>query len=160
MVRLCWLACLGFRRKHRRAPLQAAGALARLGDPRGFPKVRASLDSPNAVTAIVACKQLYVFAQLDGGDLDVYEAFGRALERSERNIVGEARAQLEALGTEKARGDVASSLGAEPLASPHHRAPVEGGQPVPRIAHKSNDNGLTHWENGIGDLTGGEGWAG
>lgn len=77
------------------APLQAAGALARLGDPRGFEKVRAALDSPNNVTAMVATKQLSAFAGLDGVDLD--EAFTRALERPEPAIRGEAKAQLEQL---------------------------------------------------------------
>lgn len=91
------------------APLQAAGALARLGDPSGYPIVRAALESPNPVTAMVACKQLYFFASLagrplpDGGVVDVYDAFARALARPEPNIVGEARAQLDALGTEEAR---------------------------------------------------------
>ena len=78
------------------APLQAAGALARLGDPRGFAKVRAALESPNRVTAMVATKQLSAFAGLDGVDLE--EGFARAVERPEPNIAGEARAQLEALG--------------------------------------------------------------
>lgn len=91
------------------APLHAAGALAQLGDPRGFEVVRIALDSPNPVTAMVACKQLYAFAALDGrplpgsGRVDAFEAFGRALRRPESNISGEARAQLKALGTEKAR---------------------------------------------------------
>jgi hypothetical protein len=83
------------------APLQAAGALAHFGDPAGFALVRLSLESDNRITAMVACKQLFAFAGLDG--VDVYEAFARALARSEANIAGEARAQLEALGTEPAR---------------------------------------------------------
>jgi len=96
------------------APLQAAGALARLGDPRGFEVVRRSLESANPVTAMIACKQLSAFASLDGlpianGDrLDLYEAFRRALERPERNVSGEARAQLEALATEGARETLAA----------------------------------------------------
>jgi len=83
------------------APLQAAGALARLGDPRGFGAVRTALDSPNRVTAMVAAKQLGAFAGQEGVDLD--EAFARALERPEPLIGGEARAQLEELGTDPAR---------------------------------------------------------
>jgi HEAT repeat protein len=91
------------------APLQAAGALASLKDPRGFPLVRSALDSPNPVTAMVACKQLLDFAALDGqplpagGRVETYNAFKRALERPEQNIRGEALAQLEALRTEQAR---------------------------------------------------------
>lgn len=82
------------------APLQAAGALAALGDPQGFPIVRAALDSPSRVTAMVACKQLYAFARLngrplpEGGRVDLPEAFRRALARPEEFIVGEARAQM------------------------------------------------------------------
>lgn len=78
------------------APLQAAAALARLGDPRGFAVVRAALESPSRVTAMVAAKQLSAFAGLDGPG--VREALARAAERPEAPIAGEARAQLEALG--------------------------------------------------------------
>jgi hypothetical protein len=77
------------------APLQAAGALAWLGDPAGFDVVRAALESPNRVTAMVACKQLIAFAGLRG--VDLHEAYERALARPERNIVGEARSQLAEL---------------------------------------------------------------
>lgn len=91
------------------APLQAAGALAQLGDPRGYIVIRAALKSANPVTAMVACKQLFTFVALDGQPLsngervDLYRLYKLALERSEPNIVGEAHAQLEALNTEKAR---------------------------------------------------------
>ena len=90
------------------APLQAAGALANLGDPRGFEVVRAALDSPNRVIAMIACKQLFNFAALDSSHVDVFEAFSRALTRPEPNISGEARAQLEELNTEKARATLAA----------------------------------------------------
>jgi HEAT repeat protein len=91
------------------APLQAAGALARLGDPRGFPIIRQALASPNRVVAMVACKQLYAFVQLDGqllpggGKVEIFETFRKALERQEANITGEARVQLAELDTEQAR---------------------------------------------------------
>ena len=91
------------------APMQAAGALARLGDPRGIKVVREALDSTNPVTAIIATKQLHAFIPYDGralpggGHVDAYGAFGRALERAERSIVGEARTQLAALDTERSR---------------------------------------------------------
>lgn len=90
------------------APLQAAGALARLGDPRGFSGVVEALDSSNPVTAMVACKQLLAYAWPDGRPLpndrkvDIYRAFARALNRSEGNIVAEAVVQLKDLGTAKA----------------------------------------------------------
>jgi hypothetical protein len=91
------------------APLQAAGALARLGDPRGINVISAAIDSPNRVTAMIASKQLHPFISLDGstlpggGRVDVFEVFGRALRRPEPNIVGEARAQLATLDTEQSR---------------------------------------------------------
>ena len=90
------------------APLQAAAALASLGNPLGFDKVSKGLDSPNRLIAMVACKQLYAFVPLDGSPLadnvfvDVYQAYSRALERSEPNIVGEALAQLAELDTRQA----------------------------------------------------------
>jgi HEAT repeat protein len=95
------------------APAQAAGALARLGDPRGFTVVRGALDSPNPVTAMVATNQLHSFVPHDGRELpdgqcvDAYGAFARALERIEPNIVGEARAQLAALDSDRARAMLA-----------------------------------------------------
>jgi HEAT repeat protein len=82
------------------APLQAAAALARLGDPSGFPVVRAALESPNRLTATVAAKQLHAFVPF--GD-DVYEAFERALARPEPQVTGEARAQLAAIDSDRAR---------------------------------------------------------
>ena len=96
------------------APLQAAGALAQLGDPRGYALVRAALSSSNPLTAMIACKQLFTFVALDGQPLsdgehvDVYGLYKLALERSEANISGEAHAQLEALNTEQARATLAA----------------------------------------------------
>ena len=91
------------------APLQAAGALARLGDLRGYVVIRAALDSPSRVTAMVACKQLLSLAGIDGqslpggGHVDLIEAFRAALTRPEANIRGEAMAQLNALDTDPPR---------------------------------------------------------
>jgi hypothetical protein len=91
------------------APLQAAGALARLGDPRGINVISAAINSPNRVTAMIASKQLYPFIPFNGstlpggGQVDVFEVFGRALKRPEPNIAREARAQLATLDTEQSR---------------------------------------------------------
>jgi hypothetical protein len=91
------------------APLQAAGILARLNDPQGFPVVQQALYSHNRVTAMIACKQLYAFIPLDGhplpgaGKVDIYQAFKQALARPEANIAGEAQAQLAALDLDWAR---------------------------------------------------------
>ena len=88
------------------APLQAAAALAQLGDASGFAVIRSALESPNRLTAMVACKQLHAFVPLD---VDAYEAFERALTRPEPPVVGEALAQLEALGTARALALLGSS---------------------------------------------------
>lgn len=96
------------------APMQAAGALAQLGDPRGYTLLREALKSTNPLTAMIACKQLFMFAGLDGQQLqngehvDVYELYKLALARSEPNIPGEAQAQLEELNTEQARATLAA----------------------------------------------------
>jgi len=91
------------------APLQAAAALATLGDPQGFSLVRDTLDSSSTLNAMVACKQLYAFVPLhgyplaEGNQVDVYRAYSRALLRKEPNITGEALAQLEELNSPEAR---------------------------------------------------------
>lgn len=96
------------------APMQAAGALAQLGDPRGYLLIRTALRSSNPVTAMIACKQLFTFVALDGQPLpdgehvDAFGLYKLAQERSEPNITGEAHAQLEALNTEKARATLAA----------------------------------------------------
>ena len=96
------------------APMQAAGALAQLGDPRGYKVIRAALNSQNPVTAMVATKQLFPFAGLDGQPLpdgepaDPFSLYSIALARAEPNIAGEALAQLEALNTERARAMLAN----------------------------------------------------
>lgn len=76
------------------AAVQAAAALAALGDPAGFDVERRALESPNRLTAMVAAKQLHAFADLD---VDLDEAWARALASPERPVVGEALAQLAAL---------------------------------------------------------------
>lgn len=81
------------------AAVQAAAALAALGDPVGFDVERRALESPNQLTAMVAAKQLHAFAGLD---IDLDDAWVRALERPERPVVGEALAQLAALPPDRA----------------------------------------------------------
>ncbi len=91
------------------APMQAAGALAQIGDPRGYRVIRASLSSSNSLTAMVACKQLFKFVALDGQMLpngehvDAYGLYKLILARSEANIIGEAQAQLKMLNTDQAQ---------------------------------------------------------
>jgi len=81
------------------APLQAAGALARLGDPRGWPLVLSALESGDDLNAMVACKQLFAFRDLDGqatadgSRVDVDAGYRAALGRG-GSIADEARLQL------------------------------------------------------------------
>jgi HEAT repeat protein len=90
------------------AAVQAAAALAALGDPAGFDVERRALESPNQLTAMVAAKQLHAFADLD---VDLDEAWARALGRPERPVVGEALAQLAALPPERAAAIEARARG-------------------------------------------------
>ena len=78
--------------------MQAAAALAALGDPAVFEVEQRALESPNRLTAMVAAKQLHAFADLD---VDLDEAWARTL-RPERPVVGEALARLAALPPERA----------------------------------------------------------
>ncbi len=96
------------------APIQAAGALAQLGDSSGYTLIYTALKSTNPLIAMVACKQLFKFVPFDGQILpdgehvDIFGLYTLALERPEANITGEAYAQLEALDTEQARATLAA----------------------------------------------------
>ena len=80
------------------SPVLAAGHLARLGDPSGFPVVRSGLGSDLLAVKMLACKQLAVFlphegdALPDGSVVDARAQLERALEDPE--LAAEARAQL------------------------------------------------------------------
>lgn len=102
------------------APMQAAGALARLGDWRGYAVICKALKSDNRISAMVSCKQLLYLAGIDGrllpggGHVDMIEAFRIALSRPEANIRGEAMAQLAALNTEPARALLTAQRNQQP----------------------------------------------
>lgn len=87
-------------------PLRAAGYLARLGRPDGFPAVRAGLRSDNFLVRIAAAKQLSYFVPLDGAKLpdgtsvDLRPQFRRALTDEEDDVREAARYQLDQLGEE------------------------------------------------------------
>jgi len=82
------------------APLFAAGYLAQLGDPRGFPVVVRALDGDAPAARMVACKQLHFFIPFHGwrqsnGDIvDVAGAFERALAHSDSALHWQALFQL------------------------------------------------------------------
>jgi HEAT repeat protein len=91
------------------APMQAAGALARLGDPSGATVIHRGLRAGNELIRMVACKQLYFFAALDGtelpegGTLDAYALFERALRDRDSEVVRQAEVQLAELDEPRAR---------------------------------------------------------
>jgi hypothetical protein len=78
------------------SPVLAAGHLAQLGDPSGFPVVLAGLDGELLATKMLACKQLYFFARYD--DVDAVAALERAAEDPDPSVGRQARVQLRELG--------------------------------------------------------------
>ena len=80
------------------SPVLAAGHLARLGDPSGFPVVRSGLGSDLLAVKMLACKQLAVFlphegeALPDGSVVDARARLEQALE--DPDLASEARAQV------------------------------------------------------------------
>ena len=81
------------------APLRAARALARLGDPSGYPRVLEALRSElpsNRMEAIAVLPDFVPFAGQDG--IDPVGALEAALEDPEELLRRDARAALDALG--------------------------------------------------------------
>lgn len=82
------------------SPLIAAGDLAQLGDPRGFPVIVSGFDSNLAAVRSVASKQLYFFAPFQdtkgeqGNTIDLVGLFVRALEDPDTGIQWQALVQL------------------------------------------------------------------
>ena len=74
------------------SPVFAAGYLAQLGDPSGFPVVREGLASDLLAVRMLACKQLAFF--LPFPDLDARALLERALEDPDPSIRRQARAEL------------------------------------------------------------------
>jgi hypothetical protein len=78
----------------------AANYLARLGDPAGFPVVRAGLASEFLATRMLACRSLLLFvpyagqAEPSGATIDVAALYDQALHDPEPGIRGEALVQL------------------------------------------------------------------
>lgn len=91
------------------SPAVAAGDLARLGDPVGFPVIGKCLDERNLIVKMIGCKQLIFFVPFhgtrtrEGQRVDAYALFERALRDPEREIQRVARLQLREVDTEEAR---------------------------------------------------------
>jgi HEAT repeat protein len=91
------------------APLLAAGFLARLGDPQGFDAIVQGIQSDNAITRNVACKQLYYFTPYqgspgkDGRPMNVMALFETALKNGNADMRWMALMQLRELRMPEAR---------------------------------------------------------
>lgn len=82
------------------SPLTAAGYLAQLQDPRGYPVVREALGSQVRAVNMLACKQLLFFLPLDGqvvgsDRVDATALFTQAFADPDPDIGEQARAELE-----------------------------------------------------------------
>lgn len=91
------------------SPIVAAGDLARLGDPIGYPVIARCFDEDNLIVRVVASKQLLFFAPFhgekttDGQPIDAYGLFDRALHDSNPDVQWSALVQLRELQTPEAR---------------------------------------------------------
>lgn len=80
----------------------AAGFLARLGDPAGWPVVLDALGQGNFLIRIVGAKQLIYFAPFHGPSVDVFGAYERALADDEDDVAAVARIELGQLDDPRA----------------------------------------------------------
>jgi len=78
------------------SPVLAAGYLAQLGDPSGFPVIREALGHELLAIRMLACKQLFFFVPYQG-QVDALGLFERALEDRDPTVQGQALAQLRSL---------------------------------------------------------------
>jgi HEAT repeat protein len=91
------------------SPIVAAGDLARLGDPIGYPVIARCFEEDNLIVRVVASKQLLFFAPFhgekttDGQPIDAYGLFDRALHDSNPDVQWSAVVQLRELQTPEAR---------------------------------------------------------
>ncbi len=101
--------CLNYPLNAYLSPSMAAGCLARLNDPEGFPVVVQCLDVDNLIVQLVASKQLFFFAPFqgtrlsDGQPIDVFAQFARALRHPHRDIQWAALVQLRELRASESR---------------------------------------------------------
>ena len=105
----CLVECLGYSLEAHVCPAIAAGYLAQLGDPRGFPVVVRSLESELSAIRVSGCKQIFFFAPYqgepdsDGNPIDAYRELERALRDSDPNVGWQARVELRHLDSPQAR---------------------------------------------------------
>lgn len=87
----------------------AAGYLARLGDPAGYPVLERGLATDLEVVRMVACKQIFYFAPFQGQKLangeqvDLLKLYGRALADPIPSIAWQALVQLQELRLPQSR---------------------------------------------------------
>lgn len=101
--------CLNYPVNAYLAPPVAAGDLARLGDPVGFPVVARCFDVDNLIVRVIACKQLIFFIPFHGArtgagqPIDVSALFDRALHDEHQDVQWIALRQLREIRTPEAR---------------------------------------------------------
>ncbi len=83
-------------------PPTAAGFLARIGDPSGWPVVVDALGQENFLIRIVGAKQLIYFVPFAGSSVDVFGAFAGALADEEQDVGAVAAIQLHQLDDPRA----------------------------------------------------------
>ncbi len=93
-------ACLIYPVNAYLCPSVAAGYLARLDDPGGFPIIGECFNVDNFIVRLAACKQLYFFAPFhdtsgsDGKSIDLFAEFNRALSDKHADVQWMALVQL------------------------------------------------------------------
>ena len=100
--------CLAYPLNAYLSPSVAAGYLARLGDPAGFPVLVEAFKVDNLIARVVACKQLSFFVPLHGQRVgrrrvDAHLVFGLALRDEQAEVQRIALIQLRELRSPESR---------------------------------------------------------
>lgn len=103
------IECLGLPIDAFLCPSIAAGDLARLGDPRGYPVVVRCFDVEITAIRMIACKQVFFFVPFQdqpvGSEkVDAFALFDRALRDTDEGVQWQALVQLRELRSPQARG--------------------------------------------------------
>ncbi len=89
-------------------PAIAAGNLAQLGDPQGYPVIVEGLSSEYLTSRMVSCKQLFFFVPHDGtivngSEIAIFSQFDLALQDPDDSVQWQALVQLRELRAPQSR---------------------------------------------------------